>query len=318
MKFITGIFRGKYKGQEVDPLRLKTLNALHFLHIDPGGTVTNTEWTTDYRGQQFTKQLLNVNHIPSADIHFNNTVHTSEKPFRDHLHSCILEDPVVSNIIHKDGYTYGDIEGKVYGAIGNPVAQTAVTVKEKDWKPIFMSEKTALPITVAAPQPDFIPEKPSTWRWGSILSRLFWTILFGWGFWWLINHRGCDRISQTDFDNARTDSIQMKDDNDSLQFGSKNIAFSVYDWYLEDDDTVSLYMNGNAIRENIPLSKQAVSWVEPTINPGRNTLLIKSVNDGKAGAASPTIEINDGRNVKAFQIKVFRGKPKKIYLDINQ
>ncbi|TMI65793.1 MAG: hypothetical protein E6H07_07760 [Bacteroidetes bacterium] len=318
MKHITGIFKGRYKGQEVDPLRLKTINTLHFLNVDAGATITDCKWIDDYRKSEFNKQLLNVNSVPSADVYFNTTNHPNEKPFRENLHSCILIDPSISNVMHKDGYTYGDIEGKIYGTIGSIKDSTTITTNGIEFTPIYNYEKTALPITIANPLSDFIVEKPSTWRWGSIIPVLLWAFFLGWGLWWLINHRGCNRIRQTNFDNTKTDSIPVKDDNDSLQFNSKNITFSVYDWYLEDHDTVSLYLNGISIKENIPLSLQPVSWVEPTVNHGRNALLIESVNDGLSGPASPTIEINDGRNVKVFQMRVYRGKPKKIYLNINQ
>jgi hypothetical protein len=320
MQFISGIFKGNYRGKEVEPLNLQTYSALHYLEVDPGASMHNCEWVNDYSNDLFINQFIRIHSIPGTDFHFNREKFPEEVAFRDNLHSCVLLNPQIHSITRKNGYTYGIIEGKLLGTIGNFLGTTAVDIPQETSKN-RLSNLPSLPIAINTPGRVFAAHRPSTWRWANLLTLFFWTFLFGWGLWWLMNHRGCDSVpdnTSSSKDTPKKDSTLVKDDNDTLQLHAGNMTFSVYDWSIEDNDTISLLLNGQVIRDSIPLTNSIVSWMQPLVPAGSNTLLIKSINNGTIGPASPTIEINDGRNNQIFQIRVLKGHPKKLTLLVNK
>lgn len=315
MKYITGIFKGNYQGKEVESYSLQTIAALHHLHIDPGAAMYDCEWTTDYNNLQTTHPFIKVNSISNTDFHFNNHRFPEEKDFRGDLHSCILINPVIYNITHKEGYTYGTIKGILLGTIGISEV-TPVTELKNYYAPVKTPLQTPALLTTSV-----ISKEIGKWNWSGFFTFLFWLALGIGILSWLINHRGCNKINVPDLDDmhiSKTDSIAIKDDNDTVQLHDNNTTFSVYDWSLEDNDTISLLLNGKMIRKDIPLTNSIISWIEPALSPGENILVINSVNNGTVGPASPTIEINDGMNTQAFQVRVYKGSPKKIHLQISQ
>lgn len=318
MQFISGHFIGKYKGKEVDPLKLRSVSALHFLDVEEGAEIRNGKWVSDYRDFNFKEQIIKVSSIPLVDIHFDQAIYQNHKPFRESIHECILISPEIHSIFRKEDYTYGIIEGEIFGSIVNAVQDESVPKA----MPVFNQPKIStpiisIPIKVAEPDPDWKPELLSSWRWRSCLSTIFWLFLFSWILWWLLNHRGCSAVrSRSDFNPPTSDTTLVKKEEDSLFLSRNNILFSVYDWNVEDHDTISLYVNGKLIKKDLELSKKTASWSVENLTVGDNKLMIESVNNGTVGPASPTIEINDGLKTITFKTAVYKGSPKTFHLVI--
>ncbi len=315
MQFISGHFIGKYKGKEVDPLKIKTLSALHFLNIESGAEIKSCQWINDYRSLEFREQRVNVPVIRLVDLHFDNETNPGQKPFRENIYDCVLVDPHIHTILRKKDYTYGTIEGKIFGVIPAPEQQKS---QVKVLEPIAARRATTnstLPIGVEDKVSVWKPEKIGTWGWGIFFSALAWILLLFWLLSWLINHRGCSTIpKRADFNPPKTDTIIEKKGNDSLVLMGNNLAFSVYDWYVEDHDTINLFLNGRLIKENLELNKRVISWSMDKLPAGDNLLKIESVNNGTVGPASPTIEINDGVKTLWFKTSVYKGSPKTFHL----
>jgi hypothetical protein len=157
-----------------------------------------------------------------------------------------------------------------------------------------------------------------TIRWGGFFRSLFWLSLTTWLFWWLLNHRGCESVSRTSLrkNHARDDidSVPVRSSNDTMLLRSDRITFSVYDWSEEDHDTINVYINDQLVKQNVELNKNIYSWFQQGLSKGNNKLTLESVNDGTLGPASPTIEMNDGKNLIVFQARVYKGKPNHYFL----
>jgi hypothetical protein len=312
MKFVSGRFKAQYCGKEVDPLRLRTVSHLHYLNIGSIAVLENANWVTDYHHDIFPAKSIGINHIQHVDIFFDSN-NNQAYSIRESLRQCILLNPDIHSITRKGNYTYGIIEGQLLGTIGepvNPVIKHEMVSVEDNFHSI-----TPIPISIQDAREEFRLENVSSWSWGSFFERLFLILPIIFGLIWLLTHRGCSRIPKLETNPLElTDSITLRSDNDSLIVQNGLVTFSAYDWKVQDNDTVSLWMNGVPMIENLGLSKTPATWTWPPLPQGKNMLTIKSINDGALGPASPTIEVNDGKITHVFIMEVYKGKPQKIYL----
>ncbi|HMJ46919.1 MAG TPA: hypothetical protein VK498_06290 [Ferruginibacter sp.] len=320
MQFIKGHFKGNYKGLEVDPLRLRTIDSLHFLNVEPGATISNCEWIHDFRNDTIKNYSIQVAEIAYSDLHFNQILYPLQLPYQENLYSCVLIDPKIYSVFRKGKYTFGLIEAELLGIIGNPIIQSKV-IKPKPEKIIKKVWPAAIevPLNIEQPPAPFVPEKISTWSWGGCLPAFLGIISFSWLFWWLLHHHGCSAIPKKSGNNIPMSdtTITVAREPDSFYIQHGNTIFSVYDWNVEDHDTISMYLNDILIKDNLELNKRVYSWEENSLKRGDNILIIKSVNDGTVGPASPTIEINDGKNNLIVKTGVFKGSPKRFHLVVN-
>lgn len=313
MKLIKGYFSGEYSGKHIEPMPLRSVLDLHTLHID-GGQLKGAEWVDQLpsaQGQPFV-QVASIHH---TDVFFDPVLHPNEKPFREDLEDCVIINPKIHTVLHQNGYTYGQIAGELYARIGMVEAIPPKPVDSHSFAPVSFPG-VSLPLSIDGTS-YAIGAAGSRSR-SSWISWIVWGSLGLWLMWWLLSVRGCKPVDLQGRQHLQTstDTIAVKSSNDTININGERVTFSVFDWSKEDQDTINVYINDQLIQQNIELNKNIYSWVQSDIPKGRNKLTIESVNDGKVGPASPTIEINDGWNTQIFQARVNKGKPQNFHLVI--
>lgn len=325
-KYLTGHFRGKYSGKLVDPLPMQSVQGLYFIHVEPGAKLTQCRWVNTLPEHPLPEPLLHATHLHEADIYFDQVLDPSQKPCRDSLSNLVIAHPVLHSINHTNSYSYGEVEGTFWAEEFVPMPTASTLPKlEKQGKPpeLFTAASpiATLPLEIK-PKPVFLAERPVTWSWSGWVRVIFLSFIGYWFFSWLLQHRGCQqvqRFSNHDHTPAPDTAqyIPVKTEKDTLRLKNTQITLSVYDWSLEDQDSVRLYLNGALIKDSIPLNKQVYSWLQTDFITGKNELIVESINDGTVGPASPTLEMNDGKNVMVFQARVYKGNPQRYHLMIN-
>ena len=89
--------------------------------------------------------------------------------------------------------------------------------------------------------------------------------------------------------------------DDNIKAMGAEITISVWDSQAEDGDTVSVYLNGQLLKGNIPL-KNAKYEFKAKLDPGKNYLVLYAHNLGKYPPNTAAIIVDDG--VKKHQVVV--------------
>ena len=87
-----------------------------------------------------------------------------------------------------------------------------------------------------------------------------------------------------------------------------NLKICIWDWSVVDGDVIDLIINGRTMLANYEVTdkKDCIDVVLPN---GENWIGIKAINEGTLGAASPRVEISDGKSVQGFDISGYINKP---------
>jgi hypothetical protein len=294
---LTGVYFGEEESEPYNPAYNHTYN----IDIQSGASIANVEVLKDE--YSITELLTNsdnmlVHEIGYADIFFADI--TLGK-VRERITNIVLISPVIV-ITGKDGkMTYGKIDSLVYATIGKVhAAKTPVLLEAPKPKPLVTNPPVQDPIGPITglskrgcfPIPNF--------RLG--LGCLLWPLfLFPLILWAISMLTGCPGGEST-VKPIVTDEDTTHNQADSIKLNSKEVNIMVYDWSAEDGDVVSIYLNGQIIKENLPIKKQPTSWLQKGLKSGANTFEIKGVNEGSMPPASPTFEINDGYTIQTFRM----------------
>lgn len=93
----------------------------------------------------------------------------------------------------------------------------------------------------------------------------------------------------------------------SIKSISKELTLALWDDAVEDGDTISITINGNAVAKNL-LVRKVPQFITVTLNPGPNTILFVGENLGSIPPNTSVLEIIDGKRRKAFFLETVPGE----------
>jgi hypothetical protein len=305
--YIKGQLSGVYVGDEEPIPHSPAYKYTYDIDIQNGAVITSAEILENQ--YSLTELLTNtdnvlVDEIAYADIFFSDT--TLGK-VRERVTDIILVIPKIV-VTGKDGIkTYGRIDSEVYATIGIKQAVTPPAVLKEP----VLSTLPTIPINTETNGAPVIAETPNlasrsgclpipSFRLG--LGCLLWPLfLFPLILWLISMLTGCPSGESTVMP-VTTDEDTIHNQADSIKLNSREVNIMVYDWSAEDGDVVSIYLNGQLIKENLTIKKQPNSWLQKGLKEGNNLFEIKGINEGTMPPASPTFEINDGYSIQTFRM----------------
>jgi len=85
-----------------------------------------------------------------------------------------------------------------------------------------------------------------------------------------------------------------------------DIVMKVWDYSAEDGDTIQVFFDGKMIADSLAILNTPVQYKLGKLSGGEHWIGINSINDGIMGAASPHINISNGKDSFELDIEAWR------------
>lgn len=90
------------------------------------------------------------------------------------------------------------------------------------------------------------------------------------------------------------------------EINAGTIVMKVWDYSAEDGDTIRVFFDGKLIADSLPLLYEPVKYKLGKLSGGEHWIGISSINDGMMGAASPHINLSNGRDSFELDIEAWK------------